>query len=198
MKIKCLLAALAISAVLSVPVQAQDEVETRHEIAITYGGVPNSVWIDAFTDIVAAMFGETHKNQHYIGPIGLEYFYHTSPLIGVGAVGVFATNNQDAFYKETKTSYLTKSYATIMPAIKFNWLRKHNWGMYTKLAIGGTYAFMTDEDCDNGLKTHINDFLFNFQASLLGVEAGNDHVRGFVELGVGEQGIALAGLRYKF
>lgn len=68
MKIKCLLAALAISAVLSVPVQAQDEVETRHEIAITYGGVPNSVWIDAFTDIVAAMFGETLRTNTTLAP----------------------------------------------------------------------------------------------------------------------------------
>ena len=41
------------------------------------------------------------------------------------------------------------------------------------------------------------DLLFNFQASLLGVEFGGAF-RGFVELGFGEQGIALAGLRYKF
>jgi hypothetical protein len=40
--------------------------------------------------------------------------------------------------------------------------------------------------------------VFNFQASLLGIEAGGQNVRGFVELGMGEQGVALAGIRCKF
>ena len=86
--------------------------------------------------------------------------------------------------------------------MKLDWLRKHNWGMYTKLAAGVTYAHVTDQDYEDGKKTDekitSKDLLFNFQASLIGVEAGNQHVRGFAEFGVGEQGIALVGLRYKF
>lgn len=62
MKIKFLMAALAISTVMSIPVQAQDEMETRHEIGITYGTVPNSVWVDIFTDVIGSMFGETQDN----------------------------------------------------------------------------------------------------------------------------------------
>ena len=38
---------------------------------------------------------------------------------------------------------------------------------------------------------------FNFQATFVGVEVGGA-LRGFAELGVGEQGIILAGIRYKF
>ena len=34
--------------------------------------------------------------------------------------------------------------------------------------------------------------------SLLGLEAGSQHVRAFVEAGFGEQGIVLAGLKYRF
>ena len=41
-------------------------------------------------------------------------------------------------------------------------------------------------------------WMANFQASLLGIEAGSEKIRGFAELGAGEQGIILAGLRYKF
>ncbi len=202
MKIKYLLAALAICAFVSVPAQAQDE-ETRHEVSVSYGGIPNSIWIDAFTDIVPAMFGEKHETKHRIGPVGLEYYYHTSPLIGVGAVAVFATSKQDCLYKDTKISVITKSFYTVMPSIKFNWLRKKHWGLYSKVAAGATYARFNDEDCDdNGKKTGENavskDLLFNFQASLIGVEAGGTHLRGFAEFGVGEQGLALAGLRFKF
>lgn len=202
MKIKYLLAVLAICAFVSVPAQAQDE-ETRHEVSVSYGGIPNSIWIDAFTDIVPAMFGEKHETKHRIGPVGLEYYYHASPLIGVGAVAVFATSKQDCLYQDKKISVITKSFYTVMPSIKFNWLRKKHWGLYSKVAAGATYARFNDEDCDdNGKKTGENavskDLLFNFQASLIGVEAGSAHLRGFAEFGVGEQGIALAGLRFKF
>ena len=201
MRIRLLLATLAISALMYVPVQAQEE--TRHEIAVSYGAVPNSTWVDVLTDVIPAMFGETFDNHRYVGPIGLEYFYHTSPLIGVGAVAVFATNNEDGFYKKIQTSHVNKSYFTFMPSVKFNWLRKTNWGMYSKLAAGVTYTHFDQQEYDEvGKKTNdkttVNDLFFNFQASLLGVEAGNQNVRGFVELGVGEQGIALAGIRFKF
>ena len=203
MKIKYLLAVLAISSVFCFPVQAQDEMETRHEIGISYGAIPNSTWIDVLTDVIPAMFGETYDNHHYVGPIGLEYYYHTSPLIGVGAVAVFATNNEDGFYNKIQTSHINKSYFTFMPSVKFNWLRKQNWGLYSKVAAGATYTHFTNRDYDeNGKKTDeettVNDLLFNFQASLIGVEAGNQHVRGFAEFGVGEQGLALAGVRFKF
>ena len=59
-----------------------------------------------------------------------------------------------------------------------------------RLELTGTAKF---ED-----NTTARDLMFNFQVSLIGVEAGNNHVRGFAEFGVGEQGIALAGIRYKF
>ena len=201
MRIRLLLATLAISALMYVPVQAQEE--TRHEIAVSYGAVPNSTWVDVLTDVIPAMFGETFDNHRYVGPIGLEYFYHTSPLIGVGAVAVFATNNEDGFYNKIQTSHVNKSYFTFMPSVKFNWLRKKNWGMYSKVAAGVTYTHFDQQEYDEvGKKTNdkttVNDLFFNFQASLLGVEAGNQNVRGFVELGVGEQGIALAGIRFKF
>lgn len=203
MKIRVLLAALAISAFMCVPAQAQDELETRHEIAVSYGAVPNSVWIDIFSDVVPAIFGEAHENTHYIGPIGLEYYYHTSPLIGVGVVGVFATNNEDAFRDKKMTAHINKSYTTLMPSVKFNWLRKTSWGMYSKLAAGATLAHSSHQEYNEngklaGEKENNNDVFFNFQASLIGVEAGSQHVRGFAELGIGEQGIALAGVRFKF
>ena len=152
MKIRFLLTALTISALMSVPAQAQDELETRHEIGISYGMVPNSTWIDILTEVIPAVFGETYNNHKYVGPIGLEYYYHTSPLIGVGAVAVFAANNEDGFQKEVKTSHLTKSYFTFMPSVKFNWLRNNNWGMYSKVDIGATYAHLTDEVFNNAKK----------------------------------------------
>ena len=205
MKIKCLLAILAMSAMLCAPAQAQeaDEVETPHEISISYGLMPNSIWIDFLTDVIPAIFGEESHNNKYFGPMSLEYYYHTSPLIGVGGILVLNTNSQDLYLSDILDSYRTRSYYTIMPSVKFNWLRKNKWGLYSKVAIGGTYIQFHDTDYDqDGHKTgetsSVNDFVFNYQASLIGVEAGGSHVRGFAELGIGEQGILLGGVRYKF
>ena len=203
MKIKFILATLAVSAFMCMPAQAQDETETRHEVAVSYGVVPNSVWIDLYTDIIPAIFGEERKGKGYFGPIGLEYYYHTSSLIGVGAVAVYASSKQDCFYNDLQTSAITKSFFSFLPSIKFNWLHKKNWGLYSKVAAGVSYARFNDEDYDdNGKKTGDNtvskDLLFNYQASLIGVEAGSAHLRAFAELGIGEQGIALGGVRFKF
>lgn len=202
MRIKCLFAVLALISFVNIPVQAQDEMETRHEVAVSYGTVPNSIWIDILTEVIKASFGETMDSYKPVGPIALEYFYHTSPLIGVGAVAIFTSNNENGFIKDVKSSHTFRSYFSFLPSIKFNWLRKNNWGMYSKLAAGVTYAHFKQDDYDNGVatgeKTTANDLLFNFQASLLGIEAGSQRVRGFVELGLGEQGVALAGVRCKF
>ena len=203
MKIKSLLAILAISIAFCATAQTQEPEETRHEIAISYGTVPNSMWIDILTDVIPAMFGEDYEDYKCVGPIGLEYFYHTSPLIGVGAVAVFATNNEDGYYDNALSSHINRTYFTFMPSVKFNWLRKKNWGLYSKLALGTTYTHFVNKDYDEqGNKSEekitANDLLFNFQVSLLGFEAGGSHVRGFLELGMGEQGVALAGVRYKF
>ena len=201
MKFKVLLAAMAISALFCISAQAQDD--TRHEVSVSYGAVPNTIWVDVFSDIIPGIFGETHKTKNYVGPIGLEYYYHTSSKIGVGAVAVFTYNNLDSFYKDVQSSQITRNYFTFMPSMKFNWLRKNNWGMYSKVAAGVTYAHFNEEDCDDngkktGEKSTAKDLLFNFQASLIGVEAGGQHLRGFAEFGIGEQGIALAGVRFRF
>ncbi len=202
MRIKCLFAVLACISLVCFPVNAQDEEETRHEVAISYGAVPNSIWVDVFTDVIKAYFGETQDGYKYVGPIALEYFYHTSPLIGVGAVAVFNSNNENGYFDDEQITHTVRTYFSFMPSVKFNWLRKKNWGMYSKLALGATYINFDQDEYEDGKrtgeKTTARDLMFNFQASLLGVEAGNNHVRGFLEFGVGEQGIALAGLRYKF
>lgn len=198
MKIKLLFAVLAVSAFMCVPAQAQDKMETRHEIAVSYGTLPNSIWVDAYTSIIESMFGEKKDSYRFVGPVGLEYYYHTSPVLGIGAVATFTTNKQNGFYEEEKITNTTRSYFSFLPSIKVNWLRKDNWGMYSKVAAGVTYAHFNKKSCVSNDQETVNDLLFNFHVSLLGIEAGSQHVRGFAELGVGEQGVALAGVRFKF
>ena len=85
-----------------------------------------------------------------------------------------------------------------MPAVKFNWLRKEKVGLYSKLAAGVTFTSNNIKDTDKTVSSDKDkDLMFNFQASMIGVEVGTT-IRGFAEIGVGEQGLILLGLRYRF
>ena len=82
-------------------------------------------------------------------------------------------------------------YISIMPAVKYNWLNRQHFSMYSKLALGVIIGL---ESGDNHDKTKA---AFGWQASAVGAEFGSAF-RGFLEVGFGEQGTILAGLRYKF
>ena len=202
MKIYRIFTVLALVALMCVPVKAQND-ELRHEIGITYGALSNSRWIDAMTDIVPAMFGQRTDRNKAFGTLGVEYFYHTSPLVGVGGIFAVSASSEDVYAVNDLKCYRTKSYFSLMPAVKFNWLRKEHWGMYSKIAAGAIVGRAADKAYDvNGKKSSKSEVTtawdFNWQVSLIGIEGGSDHVRGFTELGIGEQGMFLAGIRCKF
>ena len=176
-------------------VNAQDE--QRYEVGAFYGIESASNILSVYSSMFSAAAGD---QSSWWGPAGVEYYYHISPVVAVGGVAVFA--GCEAENEKTKQKEFKESFFTIMPSVKFNWLRKKNWGMYSKIAAGVTYAHFKQDGYNDGVATGeqsiVNDLLFNFQASLLGIEAGGQHVRGFAELGLGEQGVALAGVRFKF
>ncbi|MBP5688905.1 MAG: hypothetical protein J6X22_09745 [Muribaculaceae bacterium] len=184
--------------------QAQDydsNDEPKNELAVGYGAVNSSSVLDVFVDVVSAMFGARYQNKSFVGPFSAEYFYHVSPLVGVGGIGVYNHHSQDVLQDEEVTGKRKSNYFTIMPAVKFNWLRKQHWGMYSKLGAGYTHGeFTTTGKDSNGAftKENVGNDFFNFQVSLVGVEAGNRNVRGFAELGFGEQGFVHGGLRFRF
>ena len=179
----------------SLSVQAQ-EYETKHEIGISYGALSNSQYLDVLEDMLAAPFsGKTDlKNEKFFGPLSVEYFYHVSKVVGVGGIFVYGQKTGDLYVDGQVKGENTNHYLTLMPAMKLDWLRKQNFGMYSKLAVGAAYR-MEKNDAIDYKETGMH---MNWQVSLLGLEAGSPTVRGFVELGMGEQGVLLAGLRYKF
>ena len=175
--------------------------EPKNEFALGYGAISNSNVLDVFTDVVSAIFGARFNNKKFLGPFSAEYFYHVSPLVGVGGITVFNHHAQDVLQNEQVTGKRTSNYFTILPAVKFNWLRKHKWGMYSKGGVGYTRAEdkTTGKDSEGTYtKDSSGDNFFNFQASLVGIEAGNRNVRGFAELGFGEQGLIHGGIRFRF
>lgn len=177
----------------SFSVKAQEDYDdTKHEIAISYGYLANSQWIDVFEDMATIMAGAKLDDEKLVGPLSVEYFYHAKNWLGVGGIFAYGKSTQDIYIGSSKSGELKHTYYTVMPAVKFDWLRKRYFGMYSKLAFGAT---VRTEDAEGESDTSIHP---NWQVSLLGLEAGSPTVRAFVELGTGEQGLALVGLRCKF
>ena len=198
MKKIIVMAAVAMMAAMSASAQNGYD-ETKHEIGITYGVGANSDIIDAYEKIGGALVGAKYENEKYFGPISAEYFYHVKPWLGVGGIFAYGQSKQDVYTLGSKDGEMKNNYFTLMPAVKFDWLRKQHLGMYSKRAVGATLRnekYISDTAVNKDKSD--SELHLNWQASLLGIEAGSPTFRGFIELGTGEQGIALIGLRYKF
>ena len=173
-------------------VNAQDE---KNEIGVFYGIDSASNIISTFTSAFAAAAGD---QSSWWGPIGAEYYYHISPVVGVGGVLVYA--HCKAEDKKSQQKDLTENFITVMPSVKFNWLRKKNFGMYSALSAGLMFASISVDGAAKNADPDAKDETitnFMFQATALGLEFGGS-IRGFIEAGVGEKGLLCAGLRYKF
>jgi len=196
-KILTLIVALTV-ATLSAKAQ-ESNAETKHEIAVGIGTYSNSQWIDDLETVTTTLSGVTLGKESYSGPFSVEYFYHPKSWLGVGGVFVYGHHTQDFYLAGLKQGKVNDSYVTLMPAAKFDWLRKRHFGMYSKLAAGFTLRRETAKPFNQNMSDASESAMhFNWQASLLGIEAGSSVLRGFVEVGVGEQGVALAGVRFKF
>ena len=180
-------------ALLGMSVQAQD---FKHEVGVFYGFESASNVFSLVTSAISAAAGD---QSSFWGPVGVEYYYNISPVVGLGAVAAYAgcKAEDDKTHKED----LTESFITVMPSVKFNWLRKKHFGMYSALSAGVMFVKVS---CNDNAKAHdpnakdetITSFMF--QATAVGAEFGGEKFRGFVEAGIGEKGVVCAGLRYKF
>ena len=162
----------------------------KNEIGLSYGYFNNTLVIEVFADIFEAIFGKGIESSLMIGPVGVEYFHNVSRVIGVGGIGTYS------YFRNTYTDDGGCRFGragTLMPAVKINWLRRDGWGAYSKVGAGATiFGFEYDDETKNASP----DVFFNFQASLVGVEFGRK-MRGFAEIGAGEQGYFLCGVRYR-
>ncbi len=222
---KIMIAALFVCG-FGVNAQAQDYYETKHDVAITVGtGTTSQIFngLSDFSSVMGSMMitgilsgGEligytTYDTKMETPTITAEYFYHVNKVVSLGGIVGFNARIDDMYgnirygndtEKKEKIGEGKRINLTILPAAKFDWLRKKHFGLYSKVAAGITLNIDKQTvDGGDGKEHEVakdTETFFNFQASVLGVEAGSQRVRGFAELGFGEQGIILAGIRCKF
>ena len=191
---KKLLVMVVAAMMATVSVNAQDEL--KNEVGVFYGVESASNIFSVITSSISAAAGD---QSSFWGPIGVEYYYHVSPVVGVGAVAAYAGCKAED--EKTRQDDLTETFITVMPSVKFNWLHKKHFGMYSALSAGVMFCSISCNDNAKAADPKAKDetlTTFIFQATALGAEFGGEQFRGFAEIGVGEKGLLCAGLRYKF
>ena len=198
---------IAVALMMGVTSASAQADEPKNEFSVAWGGLSNSQVLNAFADVFSAAFesivnkGTKWDDVADFGTISAEYFHHVSPVVSLGAIGVYNIHNRD-LQKDGKTiGSNNRSFITLLPAVKFNWLRKDSWGLYSKLGAGASLVLSKEKadatDTSQAVDNTQNSVMFNFQVSALGMEFGRS-LRGFCEAGFGEQGVFLVGLRYRF
>ena len=193
------LTALLLCLIVVMPVFAKND-KDRNEFSFTYGQFTAPQFAYVMGEVFGVMFSLGHasfEEPHMYGAAGIEYVHYTNDWFGFGGTVLCdymtaKTVSVDKDGNKTPNGDFKLGCLSAMPLVKFAWLNRAHVGLYSKLAAGAGYTF-------TGETEDIKDkFMFAFQATPLGVDFGGEQFRGFVEAGLGMQGIVNAGVRWMF
>ena len=200
MKKYILLFSIALMTAISAKAQCE---YLKNELSLSYGlGSITQLGEGIGEGLAMALFSDTENDDGFIlGPVSVEYFYHfNNPKLAIGGFVSYSkwdSNIQKRGGNHEKVGERNRNYWAVMPAIKWYWVNKDSFGLYSKGAVGAAFLNSTEKDLATDTTKDDSSTHFMFQLSFIGIEFGKQF-RGFVEGGVGEQGFLLAGIRYKF
>lgn len=192
---------VAVAMMTAINVNAQNE-DLHHELSLSYGLGSIAQLGDGIGEGLGLAFTDTeYDDGSIVGPITLEYFYHfNNPRLALGASFTYSKWDSKILVRNTESQVgeRNRNFFSVLPSFKSYWINKNSFGLYSKVAAGVGFLKCTDKDFrNNNVEKDDNGCYFMFQLSFIGAEFGGK-VRGFAELGVGDQGFAQAGVRYKF
>ena len=171
----------------------------RNEFSIAYGQATIPQFAYVMGEVFGAMFSLGHasfENPHMFGAAGVEYVHYTNDWFGFGGTVLCDYMTATALSvasdgTKTPNGKFQLGVVSVMPVVKFAWLNRAHVGLYSKLAAGAGYFFANGSDSKD-------NFSVAFQATPVGVDFGGEQFRGFLEVGVGWQGIVSGGVRWMF
>lgn len=198
---KRILVMVAVALMATMSVNAQNE-DLRHEVSVAYGGPSLSQFGSGLGEGIGLAFTNSEYDDGKIfNPISAEYFYHLdNPKLAIGGFISYSKWDSDVLRRSNNNDKLgerNRIYLSVMPGIKWYWVNKNSFGFYSKAAAGPVFLICKSEDYELKKSSTENGTYFLFQCSPIGIEFGGKF-RGFAEIGLGEQGVLLGGLRYKF
>lgn len=214
------IALIAIAALTAMSVNAQ-YYNTKHEVQVSVGSASNSEIISGLSEAFGSL-GEimvtsimtagnvyafdSYENEKYLPSLAVGYYYNVSKMVAVG--GYFAMNGmtRDIYgHLNTQTRDSKKKVGesdrynfSLIPSVKFHWVRTKYFGFYSKVGIGAMLMTEKAESDNGGTSKSDSDLMFDFDITPIGLDGGTEHIRAFAEFGLSEQGMLCGGLRYKF
>lgn len=199
--------------IVATSLNAQDH---KHEIRIGGG-----LGIDPHLQNVRNRFVDTNNLEEsgFCGISGIqatgfiEYFNHINKHWAIGgSIGISEASGGGARFKREYANaiseladqffrFLTTDFdfhstsQYLMPAVKYSWISRHHFCLYSKAALGIMH-YKQDITCDKlpSPQRHENGIRLAYQFSPVGCEFGGERIRGFIELGYGKQGMYNTGV----
>ena len=190
--------ALFMAAALVLPLNAKDD-DSRNEVSITYGQATLPQFAYVMGGVLGVAFTAGHftfENSHFLGGVGMEFIHYSNNWFGYGLAGTFDYMTSDAYTvdgdgNKTPNGKFKLGFFSAMPVLKFAWLRKPHVGLYSKIGIGAGLEVTSGEVSEGS-------FAWSGQITPIGFDFGGESFRGFVEAGVGMQGLVNCGVRWLF
>jgi len=181
--------------VLGLATTASAQQFRENEIGVALGAGSATQIAEIYMQILLYESG-AFTEDNFIGPFSAEYFRYVYDNVALGGIFCYTQYTKDITKDGNKGQY-KDNYYTLMPALKFLWVNGKNFGLYSKVAAGVTYSSWKDRERETDAWHKDHAVLFNYHASVLGIEVGA-RIKAFAEIGYGEQGIGLIGLRARF
>lgn len=195
---KKLIALLALC--LSVNTSFAEEPYLKNEISASYGIITNTEIGELGYEIAFASI-QTKRNATYSGGMNLDYIHNFSRKFGVGVTLTYEQESAKLHTVGKNPIPMGKEYnhyCSVIPEVKYNWITGKHFGFYSKAGAGIVLDFGSYDPENNSSKKHNTDYIFGFNTIPIGVEAGTENFRCFLEGGIGFSGVVQLGLRYKF
>lgn len=181
--------------------KADDWTDLQHEVSLSYGGLPVFDLLSHYenyfnpTDPSAGLFNDKGK----FGAANISYLFYPDENWGIGLVYSYTNSDKRILNDNRFVGDFFNSFHTIAPAFKYNWYNYKFITLYSRVNVGITIATSNASfiarNGEPDEKTKVKPF-FMYQVSPIGIELGRQ-IAGFVEVGFGHMGVAMAGIRYK-
>lgn len=194
MKKVCLLIFCVLTLSWQGKAQRDTVLSNHHEVSFAIGGLPISLF-----NYNVPLLDDTKITP----AISISYAYRFTKVIGLTIVYTYAPKFRDIMYTPLHDEKLiigreNLSTHTLMPMLKVNWLNTKYVDLYSKAGIGLMYL---DNRFENyypnrfSLISENKKFFVGFQIIFAGIEIGTNQYAGFLQYGLGCQGILAAGFR---
>ncbi|MCB9285568.1 MAG: hypothetical protein H6563_16055 [Lewinellaceae bacterium] len=128
------------------------------------------------------------------GAVGLGYSRYLSPRWTVGATVNYHGFNTAINFDNGDQAFIKDRFYTFLLDTDYRWVNQPGVQLYSGLCLGATYWEYFYEKPSLTVSNHT---FFNMQVTPIGIRVGNQ-IGGFFELGLGSNGLIVAGISGKF